>query len=121
MKSWRKWSAMPMACTYGSAVVWKDMIYIVGGFTRSCMSFDPLLNMWTTLSQCSHQHADGAVLVWKDRILVCGGRSYAATRDDGTAGGTSVIEEYDPEADNWKVSEIELPQRLGAHFMFASW
>ena len=119
MKSWRNLPDMPMVCSYGSAVVLKGMIYIVGGFGCSCMSFDPILNVWTTLSQCRHEHADGPALAWKDKILVCGGRSNEAKRDNGTAGRTSVIEEYDPEADNWAVSQIELPQRLSAHFMFA--
>ncbi len=62
---------------------------------------------------------DGPALVWKDRILVCGGRSNEARRHDGTAGGTSVIEEYDPETDTWTVSQIELAQRLTLHFVFS--
>ena len=37
---------------------------------------------------------------------------------DGASGGTSVIEEYDPETDTWTVSQIELPQKLRSHFVF---
>ncbi len=105
-------------CLLGSAVVWKDRIYIVGGFQQSCMCYNPVLAQWSTLSQCRHEHADGPAMVWKDRILVCGGRSNKADRYDGTPGGTSVIEQYDPETDTWTVSQIELPQKLSSHFVF---
>ncbi len=117
-KSWQTLTDMPQICNFGCAVVWKDRIYIVGGLQRSCMCYNPVRAQWSTLSQCRHQHADAPALVWKDRILVCGGRSSKAKRDNGTAGGTSVIEEYDPETDTWTVSQIELPQRLNAHFVF---
>ncbi len=117
--SWKTLPDMPQVCKFGSAVVWKDRIYIVGGFQQSCMCYDPVLAQWSTLSQCRHEHADGPALVWKGRILVCGGRSEKAKRDDGKAGGTSVIEEYDPETDTWTVSQIELPQKLLAHTVFA--
>ncbi len=116
--AWQTLADMPQICKLGSAVVWKDKIYIVGGFRRSCMCYDPVLAQWSTLSQCRHEHADGPALVWKGRILVCGGRSREAKRDDGTAGGTSVIEEYDPETDAWTISQIELPRKLSSHFVF---
>ncbi len=109
---------MPQTCTVGFAVVWKDRIYIVGGFERSCMRYDPALAQWSTLSQCRHEHDEGPALVWKDRILVCGGMNWKAKRDDGNPGGTSMIEEYDPETDTWTVSQIELPLKLSAHFVF---
>ncbi len=117
-KSWQTLTDMPQISNFGCAVVWKDRIYIVGGLQRSCMCYNPVLAQWSTLSQCRHQHADAPALVWKDRMLVCGGRSSKAKRDNGTAGGTSVIEQYDPETDTWTVSQIELPQRLNAHFVF---
>ena len=118
-RSWHTLADMPQICEFGSAVVWKDRIYIVGGFQQSCMRYDPVLAQWSTLSRCRHQHADGPALVWKDRILVCGGRSRKAKRDNGTAGGTSVIEQYDSETDTWTVSQIELPQKLCSHFVFS--
>ncbi len=118
MKSWQTLTDMPQKCTFGSAVMWKDRIYIVGGFDQSCMCYDPILAQWSTLSQCRHQHADGPALVWKDRILVSGGRSNKANCNDDNQGGTSVIEEYDPEKDTWTMSQIELPQKLWAHFVF---
>ncbi len=117
-RSWQTLADMPQVCKYGAVVVWQDRIYIVGGFERSCMCYNPVLAQWSTLSQCTDEHADGPALAWKDRILVCGGRSREAKLDDGTAGGTSVIEEYDPETDTWTVSQIELPQKLSLHFVF---
>ncbi len=117
-RSWQTLADMPQICNFGSAVVWKDRIYIVGGFDRCCMRFDPVLAQWSTLSRCRHEHMDAPAVVWKDRILVCGGRSWEAKRDNGTPGFTSVIEEYDPETNTWTVSQIELPQKLSAHFVF---
>ncbi len=119
-KLWQTLADMPHICSLGSAVVWKDKIYIVGGFDQSCMCYDPVLSQWSTLTGCTHDHADAPAVVWKDRILVCGGRSCEAKRDDGTAGCTSVIEEYDPETDTWTVSQIELPHKLCSHFMFST-
>ncbi len=119
-KPWQILADMPQVCKFGSAVVQKDKIYIVGGFYQSCMCYDPVLAQWSTLSQCRYEHADGPALVWKDRILVCGGRSREAKRDNGNPGSTSVIEEYDPETDTWTVSQMELPLRLNAHFVFST-
>ncbi len=119
-RSWQTVAGMPhIVCNLASAVVWRDRIYIVGGSWQSCMCYDPVLAQWSTLSQCRHEHIDGPVLVWKNRIVVCGGRSREAERDNGQPGGTSVIEEYDPETDTWTVSLIELPQKLSSHFVFS--
>ncbi len=115
---WQTLADMPHICKLGSAVVWKDRIYIVGGFDQACMCYDPVLAQWSTLSQCRHEHADGPALVWKDRILVCGGRTSQVKRDDGAASGTTVIEEYNPETDTWTVSQTELPLSLHAHCVF---
>ncbi len=117
-RAWHTLANMPQICRFGSAVVWKDRIYIVGRFDQSCVCYDPVLAQWSTLSQCRHQHADGAALVWKDRILLCGGRDNKAKRQNGKPAGTSTIEEYDPMTDTWTVSQIELPQKLSSHFMF---
>ncbi len=81
------------------------------------MSFNPALNVWTTLSRCVHEHADAPALVWDDRIVVCGGRSGVPENEDGS---TSVIEEYESETDTWTVSQIKLPEKLDSHFVFAS-
>ncbi len=117
--SWQILADMPDICMFGSAIVWNDMLYIVGGFEQSCMCYDPMLAQWSTLSQCRHQHADAPALVWKDRILVCGGRGTEEESDDVNPGGTSLIEEYDPETDRWTLSQIELPQKLCSHFVFS--
>ncbi len=53
-KSWQTLTDMPQICEFGSAVVRKDRIYIVGGFQRFCMRYDPVLAQWSTLSQCRH-------------------------------------------------------------------
>ncbi len=119
-KSWQTLADMPQVCMLGSAVMWKDKIYIVGGFQQSCICYNPVLAQWRTLCQCRHEHADGSALVWRNKILICGGRSRKAKRTDGASGGTTVIEEYDPETDTWTVSQIELPQKLSSHFVFST-
>ncbi len=116
---WQALPDMPRKCRFGSGVAFKAKIYIMGGFQHACMCYDPTLSQWTTLSQCRHEHADAPALVRNGKILVCGGRSTKAKCDNGKAGGTSVIEEYDPETSTWTVSEIELPQKLSSHFVFS--
>ncbi len=114
---WQTLPSMPTFCSFGGAVVFKDKIYIVGGFEQSCLCFDPVLTQWSALSQCQYQHADAPALVWKGNILVCGGRTNMANQEDGKAGETSVVEEYDPGTDTWLVSHIQLPCKLHAHFI----
>ncbi len=114
---WQALPDMPRECNFGFGVAFKSKIYIVGGFEKSYLCYDPTLSQWTTLSQCQHEHADGPALVWKGKILLCGGRSRECGNDTGD--GTSVIEEYDPESNTWTVSAIELPQKLRSHFVFS--
>ena len=42
---WGEWHSgpeMPSPCRLGTAAVVNDKIYIMGGYTQSCMSFDPI-------------------------------------------------------------------------------
>ncbi len=86
----------------------------------SCMSFDPVLNVWTNFSLCGHQHSYAPAFVWKARILVCGGIGKYSKLDDGTT-HTSMVEEFDPETNTWAVSQLELPEKLSSHFIFGIW
>ncbi len=56
---------------------------------------------------------------WCGKVRYCGGRSNDAKREDGKAGRTSVIEEYDPEKNTWTVSKIELPLKISSHLLFS--
>ncbi len=116
---WQVLPDMPRKCEFGSGVAFKSKIYVVGRLQQSCLCYDPMLSQWTAMSQCRHEHADGPALVWNDRIFICGGQDCKAKYDDGLPGGTSVIEEYDPETDTWTLFQIELPQRLSSHFVFS--
>ncbi len=118
---WKKLNDMPQVCNFASGVVYKDSIFIVGGFRRCCLSFNPSQNQWTTLSRCTHEHADAPALLWRGKILVCGGRSRSPEDldPDGEAGETSVIEAYDPGTDTWSVLQQELPEKLSLHFVFS--
>ena len=117
---WKKLADMPSCCTFGSAVVYKERIFVIGGFEQCCMTFDPTQNQWTTLSQCLRQHAGAPALVWEGRIVVCGGRSARPEDldDEGKAMATAVVEEYDPQTDTWCVSQLELPLKLFSHAAF---
>ncbi len=73
-REWNKLEDMPEICDFGSGVVYKDTIFIVGGFGRCCLQFKPRKNQWTTLSRCTHEHADAPALLWRGKILVWGGQ-----------------------------------------------
>ncbi len=56
--------------------------------------------------------------IWNDGILVCVRRRREAIHANDEACRGTVIEEYDPEADTWTMSQIELPQRLCSYAVF---
>ncbi len=39
---WQRGPGMPAPCRLGTAAVINNKIYIVGGYTQSCMSLDPI-------------------------------------------------------------------------------
>ncbi len=118
-KHWRILPNMPSACSFGAALSFKSKIFIVGGFERRCMTFDPYLNQWMTLSRCIEEHGDGPAVIWKGRLLVCGGRTRKGRDNEGNEDCTTVIEEYDAETDTWALSEMKLPKKQSGHFVFA--
>ncbi len=99
---------MTVSCIGGSAVVWHDRIYVMGGEDGKCMSYDPAKNRWDIYSRPHLEHRRGKAVLWKDRILLCGGTE------------TSVIEEYDPVTNTWSTWEYELPEGVYDCQVFAS-
>lgn len=62
---WEYKSDMPQPCRLGAAVALNDKLYVTGGYTRSCMSYDPLLDNWTILSPPREKHGNSPAVVWK--------------------------------------------------------
>ncbi len=94
-RKWNKKANMPSRCYRGSAVVYKDRIYILDG--NCCMSYNPGHDQCKTHSKPAVRHVGASAVVWKDRILLCGGED------------TSVIEEYNPDTDTWSEWKHRLP------------
>ncbi len=96
-KTWSRKADMPSNCLGGSSVVYRDIIYVLEGREKCCMSYDPDLDQWETHSKPTVAHDRPTAVVWKDRILLCGGVE------------TSVIEEYNPDTDTWSQWKHQLP------------
>ncbi len=111
-KEWSSKADMNMmsgGCNYGSSVVYRDRIFVLGG-KNCCMSYDPDQDQWKTHSKPAVKHNRPSAVVWKDtQILLCGGEN------------TSVIEEYSPDTDTWTQWKHQLPKAAKpAPVVFAS-
>lgn len=111
---WDRWSfkaAMPQACQLGGATCLDDTIYVVGGFSRTCMSFQPLTDTWTVLDPPLKEHGCAPAVVWKGRIVVGGGK----VGDDNEV--TTLIEEFDPRKKCWSSWSQPMPWGVSSHHM----
>ena len=108
---WRTLASMPELCDLGCAVTVNSHIYLVGGYKRSCLRYDPTADSWTSLSQPKLLHGLAPAVVWHGRILVAGGIG-----DDKNS--SSAIEVYDCEKDQWSDWVCELKTPLSSHFVF---
>ena len=108
---WSTLSAMPVACRNGAAVSLNDFIYVVGGYSRTCLKYQPASDVWTTLSQPQQQHGYAPAVVWRGSILLAAG--------DGAEQKPSAIEQFDPLTNTWSDSNIaQLKEQLTGHHMF---
>lgn len=102
--TWGEWTfvaEMPEPCEQGGVAVVNERVFLVGGFTRTCMSYKPALDSWTVLTPPSRIHGNAPAIVWKGKLLVGGGK-------DSNGLATSGVEEYDPESDKWSDFEHSL-------------
>ena len=99
------------ACSLGSAVAFSRYIYLLGGFRRSCLRYDPATDSWTRLSEPRQKHGNAPAVVWQGQILVAGGGD-AKTK-------SSVIEHYDPVTNEWSDWTTPLNEKLNSHCMFS--
>ena len=108
---WSTLSDMPEVWSYGAAVTMNDCIYVVGGYNRTCLKYDPTLDNWTNLNRPSQGHGNAPAIVWHGSILVAGGECF----EEETPG----IEQYDPLTDIWSYCSIApLNEKLSCHGLF---
>ncbi|ELT93360.1 hypothetical protein CAPTEDRAFT_137514, partial [Capitella teleta] len=105
-KTWHQRSPMPEQCAGGAAVALGDQVYVVGGWNKSCMKFNPQIDSWVSLQRPQFSHWYGPALVWNGCVLVCGG-----SEEDS-------IEEYSPLTDKWRTWTMTLPQKQELRFAF---
>ncbi|KAI0242680.1 Ring canal kelch protein [Lamellibrachia satsuma] len=108
---WRTLTDMPEVCDIGSVVTLNSYIYVVGGYRKSCMRYDPATDCWKRLSKPRLEHGNAPAVVWQGNILVAGGGGDSKTK-------SSVIEQYDIEKDEWSDWDTELTAKLSGHFVF---
>lgn len=106
-----KWSLKltAPACISSSASVLavKQTLYIIGGNTRRCLSYNANEDTWRVLTPPHEMHAYGAAFHLKGRIFLCGGLN-------GVSASAS-IESYDPVQDKWNMLDVKLPKPLTNH------
>ena len=108
---WSTLSDMPVACRNGTAVTMNDFIYVVGGWSRTCLRYQPASDVWTTLSQPQHEHAFAPAVVWRGSILLTAG-NYDEQKPWAT-------EQFDPLTNTWSNSNIaQLEEKLDYQYMF---
>ena len=108
---WSTLSAMPVVCEFGAAVTLNNYIYVVEGYSRTCLKYHPTSDVWTTLSQPQQQHPFAPAVVWRDSILLAAG--------DGAEQKPSAIEQFDPLTNTWSDSNIaQLKEDLEGHYTF---
>ena len=97
-------------CELGAAVSVNRCIYLVGGFSQSCLRYDPATDSWTRLSQPrqSQEHSNAPAVVWQGGVLVAGGR-------DGDDNRSVSTEHYNPVLDEW----TPLKEKLSSHRTFS--
>lgn len=96
-------TSMPTARCFASAVVYNNLIYIIGGRTSSSISttvevFDPSSNSWTTKSPMPQKRSGAIAELVNNKIYVVGGfngSTYANT-----------IQEYNLATDSWSIINL---------------
>ncbi len=107
---WKYRSDMPHPCRLGAAAALNDKIYVVGGYTKSCMSYDPRLDVWTALTVPKDKHGNAPAVVWQGRILVGGGDLHSNET-------SALVEAYDADSDCWSMWPIALKEKLSCHYL----
>ena len=110
---WQAKASMPKTCRGGAVVTLNNKLYVVGGYEKDCMCYDPSVDCWTQLQPPIQQHGGAPAIVWRGRILVSGGTII----DKNQKIQSSVIEEYNTETDQWMLSNLKLDKPLYSHHL----
>ena len=95
----------------GAAVTLNDSIYVVGGYSRTCLKYNPATDVWTRLNQPQQKHGHAPAVVWRGSILLAAGEKAEQK--------PSAIEQFDPVTNTWSDSNIaQLKESLNCHHMF---
>ena len=108
---WLTLGDMPEVCELGAAVSLGQYVYLVGGFSRSCLRYDPATDSWRKLSQPCLKHANAPAVVWQGGIVVAGGKGDSQTFKE--------IEYYNPGTDEWSDWQTSLEVELDTHRLFS--
>ncbi|KAK2174685.1 hypothetical protein NP493_785g01001 [Ridgeia piscesae] len=60
---WLTLGDMPEVCDLSAAVSLGQYIYLVGGFSRSCLRYDPATDSWRKLSQPRLEHGNAPAVM----------------------------------------------------------
>ncbi len=88
-------------CIAAASVVYRDRIYVLGGYHNCYVSYNADQNKWKTHSPPKEAElfdAFRSAVVWGDRMLLC-------RNEDGS----TVIAEYNPDTDSWTKWNHSLP------------
>ena len=107
---WSTLSDTPEECSYLAAVTLNGCMYVMGGYNRTFLKYEPALDNWTKLNRPSQSHSNAPAVVWHGSILVAGG--------GGALPESSVIEQYSPLADTWSDRTTTLDMKRECHCMF---
>ncbi len=108
---WQNRSPLPTPRSGLAVVSYENRIYAVGGesdqgITGQLDRYDPIINLWTTLSPKPVPVRDTGAAVIGGLVYVPGGRT-------SSGGLTNVLEVYDPLTDKWEQCQ-PLPVALSA-------
>ena len=115
-KSWYKMALMSVPRCYVSTVTLHGKIFAIGGRTSSDPGrlssgemYDPVLNLWSNVSEMTVERSDFAAVVFEDRIYAIGGF-------DGI-NYLNSIERYNPKTDTWNIVGHLVTPRQGVTAM----
>ena len=106
---WRTLSDMSQVCSIGAAITMNNCIYVVGGYDRTSLKYDPATDSWTRLSRPSHNHCNAPAVVWRGSMLVAVG--------GGPKPESSVVEQYNPLTDTLSDWTTTLDVKMTGHCM----
>lgn len=109
---WGEWTAltdMPQKCRLGCVATIHDLIYVVGGYTRTALCYEPATNSWLKMANAPQEkHGNAAAVVWQGKLLLAGG-------DLDNVLATTLVEAYDPDTATWSCWPVPLREELSCH------